>query len=57
MFVAEDVAEYIPDAVDYKNGQIETWNERILIPVMFQMIKNLKKEVEVLKSGKIYSVQ
>ena len=53
MLIAEDVAKYIPDAVDYENGEIETWNERILIPVMFQMIKNLKKELEVLRSGSI----
>ena len=46
MFVAEQMHEHLPDAVDYLNGQIETWNERALIPVMFQMIKDQKATID-----------
>ena len=56
MFIAEDVERYIPEAADHRDGKTEDWNTRVMIPVMFQMIKSLKAELEVLKSGKIHSV-
>ena len=56
MFIAEDVEKYLPEAADCKDGQAEDWNYRFMIPVMFQMIKSLKAELEVLKSGKIHGV-
>lgn len=50
MFIAEQMNEHLPIAVDKnENGQCETWNERVLIPIMFQMIKDQKKEIEELK--------
>ena len=50
MFIAEDVEKYAPLAVDHnKEGQAENWNYRIMIPYMFQMLKEQKKEIEQLK--------
>ena len=49
MFIAEDIEEYAPLAVDHnKEGQAENWNYRIMIPYMFQMLKEQKKEIEQL---------
>ena len=49
MFRAEDVDEYFPLAVDHIDGKPENWNERIMIPAMFAMIKQQKQEIELLK--------
>lgn len=50
MFIAEDVEKYAPLAVDHnKEGQAENWNYRVMIPYMFQMLKEQKKEIEQLK--------
>lgn len=46
MFIAEDVEKYFPIAVDYKDGLVENWNERIVIPAMFAMIKSQKKKID-----------
>lgn len=58
MFLAEDVDEHFPLAVDHdQQGRAENWNYRIMIPCMFAMLKNehekvveVKKENEHLKS-------
>nr|DAZ85209.1 MAG TPA: Receptor recognition protein, Long tail, Helical sandwich, Tail fiber [Caudoviricetes sp.] len=49
MFIAEDVEKYFPLAVDHINGKTENWNERIMIPAMFAMIKKQKTEIDSLK--------
>lgn len=49
MFIAEDVEEYFPEATRHQNGQVEDWNERIMIPAMFAMIKSQKSEIDLLK--------
>ena len=50
MFVAENVYDNLPDAVDFnEDGQVETWNQMIMIPLMFQMLKSQKEEIEELK--------
>ena len=51
MFIAEDVEEYFPEATRHANGQVEDWNERIMIPAMFAMIKSQKSEIDLLKQG------
>ena len=45
MFRAEDVDKYFPLAVDHIDGKAENWNERIMIPAMFAMIKAQKKKI------------
>ena len=46
MFRAEDVDEYFPLAVDHIDGKAENWNERIMIPAMFAMLKSQKKKID-----------
>lgn len=46
MFRAEDVDEYFPLAVDHIDGKAENWNERIMIPAMFAMLKNQKAQLD-----------
>lgn len=46
MFIAEDVEEYFPEATRHADGQVEDWNERIMIPAMFAMIKAQKKKID-----------
>lgn len=52
-FYAEDIAEYIPGAADYKNidGQRlpENWDSRYLIPYMVKCIQEQHKEIKHLK--------
>lgn len=57
-FIAEDLAQIYPIAVDYnKNGEIENWNERYIIPAMLKLIqqqhlsiKELFEKVEELEN-------
>lgn len=49
MFIAEDVEKYFPLATDHVDGKAENWNERIMIPAMFAMIKSQKSEIDLLK--------
>nr|WP_296083888.1 hypothetical protein [uncultured Blautia sp.] len=51
MFNADDVNQYFPLAVDHVDGKSENWNERIMIPAMFAMIKQQKEEIESLKQA------
>ena len=47
MFIAEDVDKYFSLAVDHNtDGLPENWNERIMIPAMFAMIKAQKKKID-----------
>lgn len=47
MFIAEDVEKHAPFAVDHnKDGSVESWNTRIMIPMMFQMIKSQKETID-----------
>ena len=49
MFLAEDVEKHMPEAAVYKNGKIEDWNYRVMIPAMFAMLKQQKSEIDSLK--------
>lgn len=49
MFIAEDVEKYFPLAVDHVDGLAENWNERIMVPAMFTMLKSQKSEIDTLK--------
>lgn len=47
MFIAEDVDKYFPLAVDHNtDGLPENWNERIMIPAMFAMLKAQKEQLD-----------
>jgi hypothetical protein len=49
-FIAEEVEEHYPIAVDYSEGQPHTWNERFIIPGMLALIQNLNQELISVKS-------
>lgn len=49
MFIAENVEAFFPEATRHQNGLVEDWNERIMIPAMFAMIKSQKSEIDLLK--------
>ena len=49
MFIAENVAEHLPEASIHENGLIEDWNARVMIPAMFAMIKQQHEEINELK--------
>lgn len=49
MFLAEDVAEFLPICADYnEDGTVEDWSMKIMIPAMFQMIKSQKDQIDSL---------
>lgn len=49
-FIAEDVNEVYPSAVIHdKDGNIESWDERRLLPAMLSLIQKQKKEIDTLK--------
>lgn len=48
-FISEEVDAVYPMAVDYENGEIESWNDRLLIPGMLALIQDLYKEIATLK--------
>ena len=48
MFIAENVEAFFPEATRHQNGLVEDWNERIMIPAMFAMIKQQKAEIDML---------
>lgn len=49
MFIAEDVCEHFPEASrNNPDGEVEDWNERVMIPAMFQMIKSQKSTIDSL---------
>lgn len=49
MFNADDVDKYFSLAVDHIDGKPENWNERIMVPAMFAMLKSQKSEIDTLK--------
>ena len=57
-FIAEDVYDIYPVAVEFMNNQIETWDVKIIVPPMLaliqeqkQMIDELTKRVNILEKG------
>lgn len=48
-FIAEEVDAVYPTAADYEDGQVESWNDRMIVPGMLALIQDLYKEVQTLK--------
>lgn len=48
--IAEDVHNIVPDIVVYKNEQPETVQYHLLSILLLGMVKNLKKEIDILKN-------
>jgi len=50
--IAEEVAEIYPKAAMYnKVGEVESWQDRIMIPALLLLVQNLKKEIDNLKTA------
>jgi hypothetical protein len=48
-FIAEEINKYFPEATIYDGDEVESWDERKLIPPMLQLIQEQHKEIEDLK--------
>lgn len=48
---ADDVAEIFPIAADHVDGEVENWNERMLLPSMLKLIQEQKKEIDALRES------
>ena len=49
-FIAEEVDAIYPAAVDYSNGKVETWNDRMLVPGLLALIQDLNNRVKELEA-------
>lgn len=49
-FIAEEVEDHYPIAVDYSEGQPQSWNERFIVPGLLSLIQNLNQELINIKS-------
>lgn len=48
--IAEDVEKEYPIAAEYnENGQVETWNIKVIVPAMLKIIQDQQKEIDTLK--------
>jgi hypothetical protein len=48
-FIAEEVDAVYPVAADYEDGQVESWNDRMIVPGLLALIQDLYKEIKTLK--------
>jgi Chaperone of endosialidase len=49
-FIAEEIKEIYPIAVDLVDGKVETWNEKFIIPGLLALIKELDQRVKTLEN-------
>jgi hypothetical protein len=49
-FIAEDVAEVYPSAVIHRDGEIESWDERRIIPGMLKLIQEQQERINDLEA-------
>lgn len=50
-FMVEDLLDTFPEAVQWENGQPETWNERVMIPAMLKLIQDLNERIVKLEES------
>lgn len=49
-FIAEEVEKYYPQAAAKdKNGTVQSWHDRIMIPAMLKLIQDQKKQIDSLE--------
>lgn len=48
-FIAEDVDAIYPIAADYDGGNIETWNERMIVPGLLALIQDQEARIQALE--------
>lgn len=49
-FIAEELYEHYPIAVEVNNGVVEDWNYRMIIPPMLSLIQKLYKRIDELET-------
>jgi hypothetical protein len=49
-FIAEEIDAIYPAAADYNDGQVETWNDRMLVPGLLALIQDLNNRVKELET-------
>lgn len=49
-FIAEEVDAIYPAATDYNDGQVETWNDRMLVPALLALVQDLNQRLKNLES-------
>jgi hypothetical protein len=49
-FISEEVDAIYPMAADYENGEIESWNDRMILPALLSLVQELYKRVEELEA-------
>ncbi len=48
-FIVEDMLEVFPQAVQYEDGEPETWNSRIIIPAMLKLLQEQNERIKELE--------
>lgn len=48
-FISEEVDAIYPIAADYENGDIESWNDRIIVPAMLALIQDHEARIKSLE--------
>jgi hypothetical protein len=48
-FIAEEMDAIYPAAVDYNDGQVETWNDRMLVPALLALIQDQDARLKILE--------
>ena len=48
-FIAEDIEEKYPAAATYRDEKVESWNERIMIPPLLNLIQEQKSTIDKLE--------
>ena len=48
-FIAEEVDAVYPVAADYEDGQVESWNDRMIIPGLLALIQDLNTRIKILE--------
>jgi hypothetical protein len=49
-FIAEEVAETYPVAADLVEGQVESWNDRYVVPALLALVQDLESRIKILEN-------
>jgi hypothetical protein len=49
-FIAEEVAETYPVAADLVEGEVESWNDRYVVPALLALVQDLESRIKTLEN-------
>jgi hypothetical protein len=49
-FIAEEVAQTYPIAADLVEGQVESWNDRYVVPALLALVQDLESRIKTLEN-------